>query len=95
MTSKVFQAQRFVYCDVPHTMPFMVQPEYMSLLNRSGICDGIICCNIFFVHTAARGKMAFLIKFSFLAFFNRYICTLTYYNKEMSVYYNIIQLMCN
>ena len=52
MTSKVFQAQRFVYCDVPHIMPFMVQPECMSLLNRSGICDGIICCNIFFVHTA-------------------------------------------
>ena len=26
--------------------------EHMSLLNRSGICDGIICCNICFVHTA-------------------------------------------
>ena len=25
--------------------------EHRSLLNRSGICDGIICCNIFFVHT--------------------------------------------
>jgi uncharacterized membrane protein len=34
--------------------------------------------------------MAFLIEFSFLAFFNRYICTLTYYIKEMSVYYPII-----
>jgi len=40
--SKVFKAQRFVYCDVHHR----------SLLNRSGICDGINRCNIFFVHAA-------------------------------------------
>jgi hypothetical protein len=26
--------------------------EHRSLLNRSGICDGTNCCNIFFVHTA-------------------------------------------
>jgi hypothetical protein len=26
--------------------------EHRSLLNRSGICDEIICCNIFVVHTA-------------------------------------------
>jgi len=26
--------------------------EHGSLLNRPGICDGIICCNIFVVHTA-------------------------------------------
>ena len=26
--------------------------EHRSFLNRSGICDGIICCNICFVHTA-------------------------------------------
>jgi hypothetical protein len=26
--------------------------EHRSLLNRSGICDGINCCNIFFVHAA-------------------------------------------
>jgi hypothetical protein len=25
---------------------------HRSLLNRSGICDRIVCCNIFFVHTA-------------------------------------------
>jgi hypothetical protein len=94
MTSKVFKAQRFAYCDVHH---IMVQPwamnvsiylenirviyfslpttikhgwqkitlhllwcsshygtavEHRSLLNQSGICDGIICCNIFVVHTA-------------------------------------------
>jgi hypothetical protein len=46
MTSKIFKAQRFVYWDVHHVV------EHMSLLNRSGICDGIICCNIVVVHTA-------------------------------------------
>ena len=30
--------------------------EHMSLLNRSGICDGIICCNIYFFHTAVLSK---------------------------------------
>jgi hypothetical protein len=49
MTSKVFKPLRFVYFDIHHVM---VQLWNMSLLNRSGICDGIICCNICFVHTA-------------------------------------------
>ena len=46
MASKVFNAQRFVYCGVHHVV------GHRSLLNRSGICDRIVCCNIFFVHTA-------------------------------------------
>jgi hypothetical protein len=45
MTSKVLKAQRFVYL-------YGTAVEHMSLLNRSGICDGINHCNIFFVHAA-------------------------------------------
>ena len=50
MTSNVFKAQRFVYCDA-HVC-YGTAMEHRSLLNRSGVCDGIICCNIFFVHTS-------------------------------------------
>ena len=45
MTSKVFQAQRFVYCEIHVCYDTAV--EHRSLLNRPGICNGIICCNIF------------------------------------------------
>jgi len=30
----------------------MITKMFNFKLNRSGICDGIICCNIIFVHTA-------------------------------------------
>jgi len=50
MTSKVVKAQSIVYCKVHVCCGTAV--EHRSLLNRSGICDGINCCNIFFVHTA-------------------------------------------
>jgi hypothetical protein len=42
---KVFKAQRFVYL-------YGTAVEHRSLLNRSGICDGINRCNIFVVHAA-------------------------------------------
>ena len=45
MTSKVFKVQRFVYL-------YGTAVEHRSLLNRSGICDGINRCNIFVVHAA-------------------------------------------
>ena len=45
MTSKVFKAQRFVSC-------YVTAVEHRSLLDRSGICDGINRCNFFFVHAA-------------------------------------------
>jgi hypothetical protein len=43
--------------------------EHMSLLNRSGICDGINRCNIFFVHAAVLSiKTAFnLVKIHLLS----------------------------
>ena len=47
MTSKVFRAQRFVYL-----YGTAVEHTDRSLLNRSGICDGINRCYIFFVHAA-------------------------------------------
>jgi hypothetical protein len=40
-----FKAQHFVYL-------YGTAVEHRSLLNRSGICDGINRCNIFFVHAA-------------------------------------------
>ena len=46
----VFKAERFVYCDV--YICYGTAVEHKSLLNPSGVFDGIICCNIFFVHTA-------------------------------------------
>jgi hypothetical protein len=50
MKSTIFKPQRFVYCD--GSSRYGTAVEHISLLNRSGICDGIICCNICFVHTA-------------------------------------------
>ena len=41
MTSKVFKV-----------IWYGTAVEHRSLLNRSGICDGINRCNIFFVHAA-------------------------------------------
>jgi hypothetical protein len=43
-SSKVFKAQRFkLWC----SLRYGTAVEDRSLLNRSGIYDGIICCNIF------------------------------------------------
>jgi hypothetical protein len=36
---------RFVYCDV--YICYGTAVEHKSLLNRSGVCDEINCCNIF------------------------------------------------
>jgi hypothetical protein len=45
-----FQASTF--CLFWCSSRYGIAVEHMSLLNRSGICVGIICCNICFVHTA-------------------------------------------
>ena len=52
MTSKVFKAQRFVYL-------YGTAVEHRSLLNRSGICDGINRCNIFVPAAVLSIKTAF------------------------------------
>ena len=45
MTSYVFKAQRCVSCDVCVCNGTAV--GHTCLLNRSGVCDGIICYNLF------------------------------------------------
>ena len=43
---------RLNFCLVWCSSRYGTGVEHGSLLNRPGICDGIICCNIFLVHTA-------------------------------------------
>ena len=45
MTLKVFKAQRL---KLRYSLRYGTAVEDRSLLNQSGICDGMICCNIFF-----------------------------------------------
>jgi len=59
MTSKVFHAQRFVYCEAHVCYDTAV--EHRSLLNRPGICNGIICCNIFCSYSRFEYKKQHLI----------------------------------
>ena len=49
MTSKVFKAQCFVYCDV--YICYGKAVEHGSLLNQSGICEELSVVIFFFVHT--------------------------------------------
>ena len=44
MTSNVFKAQHFVYCD--GQVCYGITVEHRTLLNRSDVCGGIIWCNI-------------------------------------------------
>ena len=50
MLSNVFKAQRVAYYDV-HVC-YGTSVEHTSLLNRSGVCDGIVCWNIVSSYTA-------------------------------------------
>ena len=53
--------------------------EHRSVLNRSGICDGINRCNIFFVHAAVLSiKTVFNLVKIHLLFRNMGLCTMSF-----------------